>query len=224
MVPPIQPESSDPSQLSDNNNNQDTSSDKGLPFSHHDSIYQNTGTNRGVQPFYIQGNPSSATMPVIRRRETERFPYRNKNFARTSTSIFLQREPGRVRASTMDLSYFRDPATYGIVPPGDALPSLPMQCTGQKKAVVIGINYIARPHELATSIASAQYYFQSLITNHGFLATNVHFLMEAHSDARIHPTRANIIRELQWLTANAKANDSLVFYFAGHSILVIIFT
>jgi len=41
-------------------------------------------------------------------------------------------------------------------------------------------------------------------------------LTDDQQDAACQPTRANIIRALKWLVADARPNDSLFLHFSGH--------
>jgi hypothetical protein len=79
-----------------------------------------------------------------------------------------------------------------------------------KKALLIGINYINTPYELNGCIDDTNR-MRDLLSSHGF------------NDCKIltdlivtKPTKANILNELKNLIVNAKAGDLLFFYFSGH--------
>jgi metacaspase-1 len=79
-----------------------------------------------------------------------------------------------------------------------------------KKALLIGINYINTPYELSGCIDDT-YRMKNLLSSHGF--TDFKILTDLTSTK---PTKNNILNELKNLIVNAKSGDVLFFYYSGH--------
>jgi len=79
-----------------------------------------------------------------------------------------------------------------------------------KKALLIGINYINTPYALSGCIDDANR-MKDLLTQHGFNSFQV--LTDSTS---LKPTKQNILNELKNMIINAQAGDILFFYFSGH--------
>lgn len=79
------------------------------------------------------------------------------------------------------------------------------------RALIIGINYENTDLQLSGCINDALNLKNYLITK-GFTESNMQFL----TDQTVLPTRANILAAISWLTAGAKAGDSLWFSYSGH--------
>jgi hypothetical protein len=79
-----------------------------------------------------------------------------------------------------------------------------------KKALLIGINYLNTPYQLNGCIHDTSR-MKDLLSSHGF--SNFKVITDLTD---VKPTKANILAELKSLVVNAKAGDMLVFYFSGH--------
>lgn len=79
-----------------------------------------------------------------------------------------------------------------------------------KKALLVGINYLGTPNQLSGCIDDTVRMKEALV---GFGVTNFTILTDT---AAIPPTKANILREFSNLLAGAVAGDVLYFYFSGH--------
>ncbi|KAG7451183.1 uncharacterized protein BT62DRAFT_1071772 [Guyanagaster necrorhizus] len=90
------------------------------------------------------------------------------------------------------------------------------QCTGKKKALCIGINYIGQNGELRGCINDAQNIQRFLIRTFGYKQDDIVMLTDDSRNPRQIPTRDNILRAMQWLVAGAQPNDSLFFHYSGH--------
>ncbi|TFK35001.1 caspase domain-containing protein [Crucibulum laeve] len=87
-------------------------------------------------------------------------------------------------------------------------------CTGRKKAVCIGINYIGQRDELKGCVNDARHVRNYLMQYHGFKKSDILLLTD---DGRgIEPTRKNMLDAMHWLVRKAKMHDSLVFHYSGH--------
>ncbi|KAK0193901.1 caspase domain-containing protein [Armillaria mellea] len=90
------------------------------------------------------------------------------------------------------------------------------QCTGKKKALCIGINYIGQNGELRGCINDAQNIQRFLIRSFGYKEGDIVMLTDDSRNPRQIPTRDNILHAMQWLVAGAQPNDSLFFHYSGH--------
>lgn len=90
------------------------------------------------------------------------------------------------------------------------------QCTGNRKALLIGINYIGQKAELKGCINDVQNIKRYLMEKQGYRQEDMVILTDDNRDSLSVPTRANILKACQWLVRNAQPNDSLFFHFSGH--------
>ena len=81
--------------------------------------------------------------------------------------------------------------------PGSGIVS---NCRGNKKALLIGINYYGQRGELRGCINDVNN-IKRLITSRGFIedSTHMRILTDDHRNAALHPTRRNIIEGMHWL-------------------------
>lgn len=82
--------------------------------------------------------------------------------------------------------------------------------TNNKKALLIGINYINTPYELSGCINDTDK-INTLLTNYGF--TSINLLTDLTTNK---PTKQNILNELKNMLINSTTGDILFFYFSGH--------
>lgn len=88
-------------------------------------------------------------------------------------------------------------------------------CTGRKKALLIGINYFGQRGELNGCINDVRN-VKNLIMGRGFHESDMVILTDDQRDPRYQPTRENIIQGMLWLVDGARPNDSLFFHYSGH--------
>jgi len=79
-----------------------------------------------------------------------------------------------------------------------------------KKALLIGINYLNTPYALSGCIDDTNR-MKDLLSSHGF--NDFKILTDLTS---VKPTKTNILNELKNLIVNAKNGDVLFFYYSGH--------
>lgn len=82
--------------------------------------------------------------------------------------------------------------------------------TNNKKALLIGINYINTPYALSGCIDDANR-MKDLLTQHNF--NSIQMLTDLTS---LKPTKQNILDNLKNMIVNSQAGDILFFYFSGH--------
>jgi len=90
------------------------------------------------------------------------------------------------------------------------------QCTGRKKALCIGINYIGSSNALGGCINDAQNMKRFLEMNYGYQSQDIVILTDDARHERQLPTVQNIREAMQWLVRDAQPNDSLFFHYSGH--------
>ncbi|KAF8340614.1 peptidase C14, caspase domain-containing protein [Cantharellus anzutake] len=90
------------------------------------------------------------------------------------------------------------------------------QCNGRKKALCVGINYFGQQAELKGCINDATNVQQFLCRKYGYKPDDIVMLTDDAANPAQQPTRANMLRAMQWLVGDAHPNDSLFFHFSGH--------
>ncbi|KAG5362401.1 Metacaspase-1 [Yarrowia sp. C11] len=89
-------------------------------------------------------------------------------------------------------------------------------CSGKKKALLIGVNYIGSKNALRGCINDVHNLQRYLVQRAGYKPDDMVILTDDQRDQRSIPTKQNIIQAMQWLVKGAQPNDSLVFHFSGH--------
>jgi hypothetical protein len=134
-------------------------------------------------------------------------------------------------------SVFVHGAPGGPAPAGSVgyRPSAGLMCTrapprsylggarGEKKALLIGINYVGQRAQLRGCANDVANVYRLLTVTYGWSAQSMRILTDDVSTDRQSyacscgsPTRANILDALRWLTASVKPGDSLFFLYSGH--------
>ncbi|RKP02432.1 hypothetical protein CXG81DRAFT_10786 [Caulochytrium protostelioides] len=90
--------------------------------------------------------------------------------------------------------------------------------TGNKKALLIGINYIGTSSALAGCINDVHALRSFISVNYNFPTDANHMvvLTDDQRDPKFQPTRANITAGIDWLVRGAQPGDSLFISFSGH--------
>ncbi|KAH6912309.1 metacaspase-1 [Coprinopsis sp. MPI-PUGE-AT-0042] len=89
------------------------------------------------------------------------------------------------------------------------------RCTGGKKAVCIGINYVGQRDELKGCANDARAMRDWLIHQHHFPPSNILLLTDDDRNNK-KPSRRAIFEAAMWLVQGAKRDDSLFFHYSGH--------
>ncbi|KAI9904011.1 hypothetical protein N3K66_000540 [Trichothecium roseum] len=89
-------------------------------------------------------------------------------------------------------------------------------CSGRRKALLIGINYFGQDGELRGCINDVHNVSAFLAENHGYKREDMVLLTDDQSNPVMQPTRENIIRAMGWLVRDAQANDALFLHYSGH--------
>ncbi|THU88600.1 peptidase C14 [Dendrothele bispora CBS 962.96] len=90
-------------------------------------------------------------------------------------------------------------------------------CTGQKKALLIGINYVGSDNALEGCHSDVDRMYRFLVENYGLDERNICVLKDSESlSEKYWPTRDNIISWMRWLVTDIEPNDSIFFHYSGH--------
>ncbi|KAK3309367.1 metacaspase-1 [Chaetomium strumarium] len=89
-------------------------------------------------------------------------------------------------------------------------------CTGTRKALLIGINYFNQQGELRGCINDVKNVASFLQERGGYKREDMVILTDDQEDAINQPTKANIIQAMQWLVRDARPNDALFLHYSGH--------
>ncbi|KAJ9620988.1 Ca(2+)-dependent cysteine protease [Taxawa tesnikishii (nom. ined.)] len=89
-------------------------------------------------------------------------------------------------------------------------------CTGRRKALLIGINYFGQRGQLRGCINDVKNMSTYLNEHFGYKREDMVILTDDQQNPMSQPTKANIFRAMHWLVKDARPNDSLFFHYSGH--------
>jgi len=90
------------------------------------------------------------------------------------------------------------------------------QCTGRRRALCIGINYIGSSAALRGCINDAHNMRRILIAEYGYQEDDIVMLTDDQQHPRSIPTRENMIAAMQWLVQDVQPHDTLFLHYSGH--------
>jgi hypothetical protein len=88
-------------------------------------------------------------------------------------------------------------------------------CTGKRKALLIGINYFGQKGQLRGCINDVKNMSEFLNKRFNYAREDMVILTDDQQNPMSQPTRANILRAMHWLVKDAEPNDSLFFHYSG---------
>lgn len=88
-------------------------------------------------------------------------------------------------------------------------------CTGRRKALLIGINYFGQRGQLRGCINDVKNMSAFLHENFGYQRDDMVILTDDQQNPMSQPTKQNILRAMHWLVNGARPNDSLFFHYSG---------
>ena len=88
-------------------------------------------------------------------------------------------------------------------------------CSGRRKALLIGINYFGQDGELRGCINDVKNVMAFLTERYGYRREDMVVLTDDQRDYKFHPTRENILSGMRWLVNGAMPNDSLFLHYSG---------
>jgi hypothetical protein len=89
------------------------------------------------------------------------------------------------------------------------------QCTGRRKALLIGINYFGQRGQLRGCINDVKNMSAYLNESFGYQREDMVILTDDQQNPMSQPTKQNILRAMHWLVKDAQPNDSLFFHYSG---------
>jgi hypothetical protein len=89
-------------------------------------------------------------------------------------------------------------------------------CTGRRKALLIGINYFGQDGQLNGCINDVQNVSAFLMERYNYKREDMVILTDDQTNSSSIPTRENILRAMEWLVRGAQPNDSLFLHYSGH--------
>ncbi|KAH8694968.1 caspase domain-containing protein [Talaromyces proteolyticus] len=89
-------------------------------------------------------------------------------------------------------------------------------CSGRRKALLVGINYFGQANQLRGCINDVTQMSTFLNQVYGYRREDMVILTDDQQNPMSQPTKANIIRAMHWLVKDAMPNDSLFIHFSGH--------
>ncbi|KIW87195.1 uncharacterized protein Z519_12097 [Cladophialophora bantiana CBS 173.52] len=87
---------------------------------------------------------------------------------------------------------------------------------GEKKAVLVGINYFNKRGQLRGCVDDVKNMAAYLNLCFGYDKKDMVILTDDQRREISKPTKINILRAITWLVKDAKPGDSLIFYYSGH--------
>jgi hypothetical protein len=90
-------------------------------------------------------------------------------------------------------------------------------CTGKRKALLIGINYFGQRGQLRGCINDVKNMSAFLHENFGYQRDDMVILTDDQQNPMSQPTKQNILRAMHWLVKDACPDDSLFFHYSGLS-------
>lgn len=94
-------------------------------------------------------------------------------------------------------------------------------CTGRRKALLIGINYFGQRGQLRGCINDVKNMSSYLFENFGYKREDMVILTDDLQNPMSQPTKQNILRAMHWLVKDARPNDALFFHYSGESGLLL---
>ncbi|KAK5660048.1 hypothetical protein OQA88_13517 [Cercophora sp. LCS_1] len=88
------------------------------------------------------------------------------------------------------------------------------QCTGRRKAVLIGINYFGQRGQLSGCINDVRNVSAYLCVSFGYRREDMVILTDDRQNPMSQPVKENILRAMHWLVKDARPNDSLFFHYS----------
>lgn len=89
-------------------------------------------------------------------------------------------------------------------------------CTGRRKALLVGINYFGQRGQLRGCINDVKNMSGYLNSYFGYKREDMVILTDDQQNPMSQPTKQNILRAMHWLVKDARPNDSLFFHYSGH--------
>ncbi|KAH7325089.1 caspase domain-containing protein [Stachybotrys elegans] len=184
---------------------------------------------QGYSNYPPQGQPSSGY--GYQQPPPQQYGYQHQqHHPQQQYSQYNQPQPNynsRPNAPPGSSNYGRPP----VPPRPDAIPQGPQafghgapqnynfqysNCTGRRKALLVGINYFGQRGQLRGCINDVRNMTAYLTEHFGYKREDMVILTDDQQNPMSQPTKQNILRAMHWLVKDARPNDSLFFHYSGH--------
>jgi len=88
-------------------------------------------------------------------------------------------------------------------------------CSGRRKALLIGINYFGQRGQLRGCINDVRNMSAYLAEYFSYKRDDMVILTDDQQNPLSQPTKQNILRAMHWLVKDARPNDALFFHYSG---------
>jgi len=166
-------------------------------------VQEQVEKNGGIENVIQQG------VQIIKNTQGENKRYRVKINTANSASEFTRNIHEQIKKQNL---WSEDTEKFYKDRDGDGFTL--SNCSGNRKALFIGINYFGTNAELRGCINDVKNVSQLVCQRFGF--QNCLYLTDDQQDASKKPTYENIINGMRWLVEGAKPGDSLFFHYSGH--------
>ncbi|KAI1190364.1 caspase domain-containing protein [Nemania serpens] len=89
-------------------------------------------------------------------------------------------------------------------------------CSGRRKALLVGINYFGQRGQLRGCINDVRNMSSYLVEHFGYKREDMVILTDDQQNPMSQPTKQNLLRAMHWLVKDARRDDSLFFHYSGH--------
>jgi len=89
-------------------------------------------------------------------------------------------------------------------------------CSGQNRALLVGINYFGQRGELHGCIDDIRTMSVYLQQSLGYARPDMVVLTDDQQHKLSQPSKINILRAMHWLVKDARPGDALLFHYSGH--------
>lgn len=90
-------------------------------------------------------------------------------------------------------------------------------CSGRRKAILIGIDYFEHKIQLRGCIKAVKNMSAFLSQNFGYHRDDMVILTDDQKSPISQPTKRNILCAMHWLVKDARPKDSLFFHYSGNT-------
>ncbi|KAF8250126.1 hypothetical protein K440DRAFT_619559 [Wilcoxina mikolae CBS 423.85] len=104
--------------------------------------------------------------------------------------------------------------SFGV--PGSNYSFAYSNCSGKRKALLIGINYFGQKGQLRGCINDVKNMSRFLHERFNYKWDDMVILTDDQQHPKSQPSKQNILTAMHWLVKDAQPNDSLFFHYSGH--------
>ncbi|KAI0687551.1 caspase domain-containing protein [Earliella scabrosa] len=97
-------------------------------------------------------------------------------------------------------------------------PSSPPTRTPIRRALIIGINYVGKPHELRGAQDDAKRWMNLCMKTYSFRRSDITLMLDdKDTPSHLQPTHANLLEQITRLPQGLELGDEVVLFYSGHS-------